>query len=56
MEYPEIEEDTKPRYRFMSAYEQRIEVGALVHCFRGPLLPFHTCMDGAAAMHAFIRV
>ena len=26
VEYPEIEEDTKPRYRFMSAFEQRVEV------------------------------
>lgn len=25
VEYPEIEEDGKPRYRFMSAFEQRIE-------------------------------
>ncbi|GFH23212.1 matrin-type domain-containing protein [Haematococcus lacustris] len=25
VEYPEIEENTKPRYRFMSAYEQRVE-------------------------------
>eukprot|EP00798_Chlamydomonas_sp_ICE-L_P023178 gene23178-30390_t len=26
VEYPEIEEECKPRYRFMSAYEQRIEI------------------------------
>jgi hypothetical protein len=26
VEYPEIEEDCKPRYRFMSAFEQRVEV------------------------------
>lgn len=25
IEYPEIEEGTKPRHRFMSAYEQRVE-------------------------------
>ena len=25
VEYPEIEDDTKPRYRFMSAYEQKVE-------------------------------
>ncbi|GAX73573.1 hypothetical protein CEUSTIGMA_g1024.t1 [Chlamydomonas eustigma] len=25
VEYPEIEEDSKPRYRFMSAFEQKIE-------------------------------
>lgn len=25
VEYPEIEEGTKPRHRFMSAYEQRVE-------------------------------
>lgn len=25
IEYPEIETDTKPRHRFMSAYEQRVE-------------------------------
>lgn len=25
VEYPEIEEGGKPRYRFMSAYEQRVE-------------------------------
>jgi len=25
VEYPEIEEGIKPRYRFMSAYEQRVE-------------------------------
>lgn len=25
IEYPEIEDDTKPRHRFMSAYEQRVE-------------------------------
>ena len=25
MEYPEIEEDAKPRHRFMSAYEQKTE-------------------------------
>ncbi len=25
MEYPEIEEGTKPRHRFMSAFEQRVE-------------------------------
>jgi splicing factor 3A subunit 2 len=25
VDYPEIEEGTKPRYRFMSAYEQRVE-------------------------------
>lgn len=25
VEYPEIEEDTKPRHRFMSAYEQKVE-------------------------------
>ncbi len=26
VEYPEIEEDIKPRHRFMSAFEQRVEV------------------------------
>jgi splicing factor 3A subunit 2 len=25
IEYPEIEEGSKPRYRFMSAFEQRME-------------------------------
>lgn len=25
MEFPEIEEGTKPRHRFMSAYEQKVE-------------------------------
>jgi splicing factor 3A subunit 2 len=25
VEYPEIEEGTKPRHRFMSAYEQKVE-------------------------------
>ena len=25
MEYPEIEEGTRPRHRFMSGYEQRVE-------------------------------
>jgi splicing factor 3A subunit 2 len=26
MEYPQIEPNTKPQHRFMSAYEQKIEV------------------------------
>ena len=27
VEYPEIDEDVKPRHRFMSAYEQKKEAG-----------------------------
>ena len=26
VEYPEIEEGTRPRHRFMSAYEQKVEL------------------------------
>lgn len=31
VEYPEIEESVKPRYRFMSAYEQRVETADKSH-------------------------
>lgn len=31
MEYPEIEEGLRPRHRFMSGYEQRVETADKAH-------------------------